>query len=241
MGWISEVIFAAFKNKKFVNRGFLNGPFCPIYGFGMLSLIVLLDSIKDNLILLFLGAVVLTSTLEYLTGFVLEKAFKSRWWDYSSEPFNLKGRICLRFSAVWGIFSVIIIRVVHPYIYHIVTLIPEATGTVIVYVLLAYFLIDFTVTIHSVIRLNTLLQQLYSIREELSDGIEYVKTLAQEKAGERMEDLDKSLSVLRAKYESLIEKRNAMYIRIIKAFPNLSFPKFDSILKDLKNKIQSKL
>lgn len=102
LGWCTEVSYAALKTGRFVNRGFLNGPVCPVYGFGVVIVLWVLEPLRGNLLLLFLGSVALTSLLEWLTGFVLERLFHQRWWDYSQEPFNLGGYICLRFSIAWG-------------------------------------------------------------------------------------------------------------------------------------------
>ena len=102
LGWCTEVSYAALVTGKFVNRGFLNGPVCPVYGFGVVIVLSILVPLKGNLLVLFIGSVVLTSLLEWLTGFLLEKIFHQRWWDYSDQPFNIGGYICLRFSIAWG-------------------------------------------------------------------------------------------------------------------------------------------
>ena len=95
LGWTAEVIFAALKNGKFVNRGFLNGPVCPIYGVGMAVLVLLLNPLKNSWWLLFFAGAAFCSILELVTGFVLDKIFKTKWWDYSNEKLNLKGYICI--------------------------------------------------------------------------------------------------------------------------------------------------
>ena len=123
MGWCIESIYATINKREFVNRGFLHGPFCPVYGFGTLSIIILLKPISTNYILLFLGSVFTTSLLEYITGYILETSFNSTWWDYSDNLYNLQGRICLSFSLIWGLVSIFILKVVHPYIIYIVNLI----------------------------------------------------------------------------------------------------------------------
>ena len=102
LGWCTEVAFAAVTRGKFVNRGMANGPICPIYGFGVLAVLFCLQPFRGNFFLLFLGSVVVTSLLELVTGWALEKFFHDKWWDYSNEPFNIKGYICLRFSILWG-------------------------------------------------------------------------------------------------------------------------------------------
>ena len=103
LGWCVEVIFCTATTGQWVNRGFLNGPLCPIYGFGMVIVLLCLTPLQGSLPLLFLGSFLLTSALELVTGFVLKKAFHTTWWDYSDQPFNLGGYVCLGFSLAWGL------------------------------------------------------------------------------------------------------------------------------------------
>ena len=98
LGWCLEVAYHALVTGQFINRGFLNGPWCPVYGFGALAVLACLLPLRENQFLLFLGSVAVTSAIEWLTGFALEKLFHQHWWDYSDQPFNLNGYICLRFS-----------------------------------------------------------------------------------------------------------------------------------------------
>ena len=101
LGWCSEVAFAAVAHGKFVNRGFVNGPICSIYGFGVMSVLLVLGPLKSSFWLLFGGSVLFTSAIEYLTGWVLEKVFHDKWWDYYKRPLNIKGYVCLEFSVLW--------------------------------------------------------------------------------------------------------------------------------------------
>ena len=112
IGWCSEVAYAALDTGKFVNRGFLNGPYCPIYGFGISLVIVVLTPLKENLLILYIGSVILTSVIEYITGYLLEKVFHNKWWDYSDKPYNIKGYICLKFSLFWGFACTFIVLVI---------------------------------------------------------------------------------------------------------------------------------
>ena len=110
LGWCSEVAFAAFKQHSFVNRGFLNGPICPIYGIGVTVVVASLQPYVGNLILLYITSTILVTFLEWLTGFLLEKMFHHRWWDYSEMPLNIGGYVCPLFSAIWGIACVLIVK-----------------------------------------------------------------------------------------------------------------------------------
>ena len=115
LGWCSEVVFAAIRQRRFVNRGFLNGPLCPIYGIGVVAIDFLLRPFQGNLPVLLVGGMLLGSALEYLAGFFLEKLFHQKWWDYSDQPHNLHGYICLKFSILWGVAGALIIRYITPF------------------------------------------------------------------------------------------------------------------------------
>ncbi|MBU3189101.1 putative ABC transporter permease [Clostridium bowmanii] len=257
MGWCLETVYATIKKKEFVNRGFLHGPFCPIYGFGTLAIIVLLEPIKANYLFLFLGSVFTTSTLEYITGYILETAFNSTWWDYSEEPFNLHGRICLSFSIIWGIVSMFVLKVVHPYIVYLVNLIPPKPGIILFYIMLVYFIVDFTITVITIFKLRSMLTQLNTAYTELTDKLSEFKLnlgntrdiselkirldglieSAEMKVSKKKSEVENIIKELKIKYDSLFIRKYPDYSRLIKAFPDLKFKGLDSILKDFKNKV----
>ena len=130
LGWCTEVAYATTKQRKFVNRGFLNGPICPIYGVGVTVVVYFLTPYKDNLILLYVLSTVLVTVLEGLTGYLMDKIFHHKWWDYTNQPLNIGGYVCLIFSLVWGVACVLIVRVIHPVIHKILTFIPHTLGLV---------------------------------------------------------------------------------------------------------------
>ena len=174
LGWCAEVGYAATKTGKFVNRGFLNGPWCPVYGFGVVIVLGCLDPLSGNLPLLFLGSVALTSALEWLTGFVLEKLFHQRWWDYSDEPFNLTGYICLRFSLMWGFACLFVVKLLHPTVVLAVDLLPRPLGWVLLAGLCAALGVDLAATVSAIARLNrrlVLLDELAGRIREASDDL----------------------------------------------------------------------
>ena len=160
LGWCTEVCFAALVTGKFVNRGFLNGPLCPIYGFGVVIVLFCLEPLRDNLLLLFLGSVLLTSALEWVTGFLLEKLFHQRWWDYSDEPFNLGGYICLRFSIAWGLACLFVVEILHPTVLLVIRLIPRPLGMVLLVVLCAVTAVDLAATVRTISKINRSLGQI---------------------------------------------------------------------------------
>ena len=114
IGWITEEFFSYIVLGHFDNRGFLFGPICPIYGFGMLIIIFMLSQYKDNTIKLFFVSAIVLTYLEYATSYLLDSFFHLKWWDYTSDLFNINGRISLYYSIAWGFFAIIFINYVHP-------------------------------------------------------------------------------------------------------------------------------
>lgn len=210
LGWCTEVSYAATKTGKFVNRGFLNGPWCPIYGFGVVIVLAFLEPLKDNLFLLFLGSVVLTSALEWLTGFLLEKLFAQRWWDYSNEPFNLSGYICLRFSLAWGFACLFVVKLLHPTVLLLIRLIPHLVGLVLLGILMVVMAIDLAATVSAIAKLNrrlALIDELAGrIREASNDfGEDLAERVldAAEKGADWREDLEELSDRLAQRREEL--------------------------------------
>ena len=167
LGWCTEVSYAALRTGKFVNRGFLNGPVCPIYGCGVVVVLVGLTPLKGNFVLLFLGSVVLTSVLELTTGFVLEKLFRQRWWDYSDKPFNLGGYICLEFSIMWGFACLFVVDILHPSIEFFIRLIPHTLGWVLLGLFSAAMAVDLAATVRTMAKLNRQLDQIDQLARRL--------------------------------------------------------------------------
>lgn len=152
IGWVIEVIATSKDTKKFVNRGFLIGPYCPIYG--TCALLMILIPNQKNLLLLFIVAFLICSIAEYVTSYLMEKLFKARWWDYSRRKFNLNGRICLRMSVAFGLLGVLLIRYVNPLITSMLIKIPLNTINIIFYALLIIFIIDNIISFKVIIKIK---------------------------------------------------------------------------------------
>ncbi len=153
LGWIGEVMYAYKNQKKFVNRGFLHGPFCPMYGACMILIIILFSNFSHmNLFKFFIIATLLTSILEYGTGFILEKMFNQKWWDYTEDPLNLHGRICFHFSIMFGFLTTIGVKFVHPFINKLIDKIYPPIGLLFFYGLIIYFFIDLSITLSGLLQ-----------------------------------------------------------------------------------------
>lgn len=173
-GWCLEVSYHVVTKGHFINRGFLNGPVCPIYGFGMLIVIICLLPLKDNKMIMFFGSIVLATLLELVTGFLLEKLFHERWWDYSKEPFNFHGYICLKFSIEWGIACLIVVDLVHTFFASIIKHFPRAPGIILLTVCLAIFAADCVATVITVRGFNNRLRLMNEVGariRKLSDAM----------------------------------------------------------------------
>ncbi len=141
IGWLIEVIWNLLTDKKLVNRGFLIGPYCPIYGVGCLLLILLLGRFKEQPVILFFMSIIVCSLLEYSTSYVMEKLFKARWWDYSEYPFNLNGRICAATMIPFGVLGVLVVYYLNPFISKFVPF-----NDILFYIALIIFILDFGVS-----------------------------------------------------------------------------------------------
>lgn len=178
IGWLLEVLYAYKNNHKFINRGFLHGPICPIYGFGATLIVLILNGAKNNIFLLFIYGTILTTLLEYITAVILENAFKTKWWDYSDNSFNFQGRVCPLFSLIWGIASVIVIKIVQPIVALLISKIPFNIGIFIYYIIIISVFVDLFFTISSLINIKNLMKkikQYTSLIENKIDNI-FIKT-----------------------------------------------------------------
>lgn len=141
LGWFVESVKTFFPEKKFINRGFLIGPYCPIYGLGAVVITLFFQNV-DNLFLIFIGSLLLCGVIEYFTSFLMEKLFKSRWWDYHYKKFNLNGRICLEYLIYFGFAGILIIKVLNPTIFSIINLLTNFWLSIISLILIGNYLID---------------------------------------------------------------------------------------------------
>ena len=173
IGWCVEVVYAAVKEHKLVNRGFLCGPICPIYGFGMVGLVYsvqlipLPDSGSMSAVSIFFSGMVLTTAIELVGGWVLYKLYHIRWWDYSKMKYNLGGYICPQFSLLWGLGSVLMIKVVHPLLARGSNPMPFRVMLILDIVLLILFVVDVIVSTAAAIGLNKYLSEIDELRARL--------------------------------------------------------------------------
>ena len=212
IGWCTEVSYAALDRGIFVNRGFLNGPYCPIYGCGVVIVVAVLTPLKDNLLILFIGSFLLTSILEYITGYLLEKVFHNQWWDYSDKPFNIHGYVCLKFSIYWGLACTFIMDVLHPIIYKGITLMPHIVGMILICIIMTVFFVDCGITVATILKFNKRLkvmdemaERIHKLSDEIGENIYENVTDIVEKSEEFQETHAELLDKLAETKDNLME------------------------------------
>ena len=202
-GWIVETLYTSIPKGSFQERGFLFGPIIPIYGFGALMILYLLNPFFDNIFLVFILGIIATSILEYITSYIMEKIFHMRWWDYSNRKFNIQGRICLRNSVLFGILSVVLVEFIHPKVSQFIINIPPEYFGITSTILFILVMIDTLNSIVYSLNLSKIKLEIDKISEEIIRSKEVIK-----------QETRKSLEEIKVSIGSLEH-------HIIKAYPNL--------------------
>lgn len=154
IGWIVDIIGDYLQNERIVNRGFLIGPYCPIYGTGALLIIIILSKYSNDLLVLFIMSVLVCSILEYLTSYVMEKLFHTRWWDYKTMSFNINGRVCLSNSIIFGLLGVLLVYFINPFIYNLIIKIPNVLFVIILGILFLIFITDVIISFNIITKIK---------------------------------------------------------------------------------------
>ena len=231
IGWMIEVIFHAVTQGKIVNRGFLNGPLCPVYGSGVLMVLIVLYfagsilGIKTSVdashpVILFAIGIVFASLIEFLAGFILDKLFHARWWDYSDRKFNINGYICLEFSIIWGLAIAFVLRVIQPGIENIVDMIPYILGIISLIIIYLCFVADIVITVLTVLKMNKQLEKMEDIQKsilKISDGMSEIIGTGTIKT---MDKLEKEYETATEKQEQLHENLNENKEELLNAIKN---------------------
>lgn len=247
LGWLWETCYVSAKKGELVNRGFINGPFCTIYGFGALSVYLILKPVSGNLLFLFFGGIAVATALEYVTAVLMESIFHTSWWDYSDKKFNFQGRICLGASLGWGVFTVGLFRVLHPMVEDIVALYSVKAGKIAVCVISAVYVVDFCFSAAAAFRLHERIpaweqaldemqgELLLKVRNKMA-SLEDASGMAKDKLREHLDDFEllreleekrsammTELSGELQKYkEAMAGKMGHNVKRFVKSYPNLN-------------------
>lgn len=187
-GWIWESAYVSLRTRRMVNRGFLHGPWLPIYGTGAIAVLIVTLPFSGHPLSVFLAGMISATALEYLTGAVMERIFHMRYWDYSDKPCNLNGHICLSVSIGWGFFSLFLVRVLHPPVSFLVRSLPGVLPDILCVLLTVLFTVDVTRSVQSALDLRELMKKL-TARYEVLNRINTSLSALTEKLGERSDQL----------------------------------------------------
>lgn len=263
-GWVYESILCSITDKKLVNRGFLNGPVCPVYGFGAIAVIFFLSDNQSSYLELFVTGAFLACTIEYITSVLLEKLFHAKWWDYTRYKFNIHGRVCLLGAIIFGAFSVVLIKFIHPIIIGYTNLIDN---NVLIYVAAGTSLImsiDLVVTVIHLLGLNGRLKEiqeainLHYRENEVSKSKWITAKIASLELRGSVEEEAESIkkifneikSTIHSRFESseyytdnikkLLSVRKMQDRRLASAFPRLKSTKYAEAWEKVKERINNR-
>ncbi len=215
-GWIWECGYVSARMRQWVNRGFLHGPWIPLYGSGAILVLFLTLPVREHLALVFLVGMAGATALEYVTGAVMERLFQMRYWDYSKDPLNVNGYICLPVSLVWGGFSVLLTEVLHPPVERLVLAVPQAAADGIGLVLTVLFTVDVTRTVQAALDLRALLvslsassQGLSAIEQRLRETFDQLNQ-GQELFKQKMRQLEEEAAINRDWHQAERAKRREL-------------------------------
>ncbi|MVB12657.1 putative ABC-transporter type IV [Caprobacter fermentans] len=244
LGWAAESIYCSVPAGKPINRGFLTGPFCPIYGAGAILTVLILSPLKDRIFLLFLFGALLASLVEYGTGFLLEALFHTKYWDYSDQRFQLQGRVCLKNSLMFGIMSVAAVYYFQPLLLGFLGLIPAKVLPFLSGGLALYLLADTVLSVMEITTLNGKLAELQQVLDEIKEkahtaSVEKLEVLQDSIAARLDENTKARLSALYERKEKLESDFHLFQRRIIRAFPTMRTVKSNESLQRIRDRVQN--
>ena len=180
LGWCMEVTCKFIQYKKFINRGFLIGPYCPIYGWGALAITILLKRYMEDPLVLFVMSTLICSIIEYLTSYFMEKKYHARWWDYSNKKFNINGRICLETLIPFGILGVAIMYGTNPILFKLYNQIPQLVINILTVILFIGFIVDNIISSNIISSINVEGNKL--IKDNTEEITEKIKQVLRQKS-----------------------------------------------------------
>lgn len=235
-GWCMETVYCSIGERRFVPRGFLHGPICPIYGIGVLLMILFFQPLAGNIFIFYVVSTVTMSAWEYFVGWFLETTTHMKYWDYSMYRFNLKGRICLWVCLVWGVLSYVCIFFIHPPVAHAIDLLPDLTRQILAIVLSVLILVDTVFTIHELALMTKMMNKL----QQLSGEMQVQMSLGRMELGDKLQDAKEAMASLipdsvsdssaklRAKYAELVSAAERSTRRFRHTYAHLSAPRLDA-------------
>lgn len=211
LGWCLEVVYAAVGRKEFVNRGFLNGMLCPVYGIAMVFMLIFMDSLRGEWLYLFLGCMIVGTVTELLTGLLLEKVFHLKLWDYSKRRFQAGGYICVETALTWGALGILMIKFINPFLTGIIRMIPYVPGLILLILLCLILAVDVFMTVGVLLKMKHQHQAMSEIAEGLHQASRSLQTVIVHFVNRRMNrafpDLEKKAGETEEERQELLRKQ----------------------------------
>lgn len=249
IGWCSEVIYVGvFIEHKFVNRGFLHGPLCPVYGFGGLAILCLPESILNSWVPLFFCSMAFATIVEYFASWILEKMFNTLWWDYSDQKFNINGRVCLLNALLFGAMGIGVVHFLEPVILWLIAQLSGIYLTATFVALLAILLFDLIATIRRLVDFHTTMERLKNFGDTLKAHYENENWFKKSSVGEMLSSVkehllslpgSEKLHQLHLSYVEKFQNRNKNVEAFIKKFPTLKSKQYKELVSYFKEKTSS--
>lgn len=221
-GWIFESTYVSLCKHRFVNRGFMRGPFLPLYGSGAILMLFVSIPVENHLVLVYLAGCIAATALEYVTGVCMEKLFKVRYWDYSKQKFNYKGQICLSSTLAWGGLTIFLLKVIHPPIERFVLGLPTQLVSVVTHVLTALVGVDMALSFKAALDVRDVLVKLTALKgdlDNLQNRANVIVAFAQADMLEKKEELEKRLEGPLARLESTVSRLEAQKEKLGEKLP----------------------
>lgn len=220
-GWFVESLYRSIGEKRIINSGFLTGPMCPIYGTGALVMTIFLyDPFKDKPLLVFLLGMVLCDIVEYITSVLMEVLFHARWWDYTYEFLNIKGRICLKHTLYWGVVALTFVKLIHPHVDKVIMSFNVKTVRFILIGIFVVFFIDVANSVRKALDIRKLQIKLGKILDSIGNTFNSVKTTFEDKKNSLQQSLENKADKLNdtktEAFEQLIDIIHEFELRLSK-------------------------
>ncbi len=236
LGWIMESIVRSVSEKRIINTGFLRGPVCPIYGIGAIIMFIFLDEFENKPILLFFISITILTIWEYSVGLILEKTFNMKYWDYSKQKFNYKGRICLVNSICWGILGVVFVKYIHPFVRNIIDKVDDKLINYCILIIGFVMLIDFITTVIKIKNIKETLDKIERINKEIKEKIKEIgrinkqRTDGEDEKVTTIEGIQQIIEKLKKKQNRIARRLYRNVYRLKRAFPTISTKEITEIL-----------
>ncbi len=227
LGWCMETLYCSLQERRFVPRGFLHGPICPIYGVGVLLMLLFFKPLADHILVFYLVSTVTMSAWEYFVGWFLEATTHMRYWDYSMYRFNLKGRICLWVSLMWGVLSYVCVFWIHPPVERLIAAIPAPVQTAAAAVLSLAALVDAALTIRDLALMTRVIDAL----QRAGSGLAARLQDAREAVASALPDAAEAGARLKSKYSDLVADAERRTRRFRRVYSQLTAPRLDVHLR----------